>query len=322
MMRRLTKLGVVSISVAIGWSCTGGELPGAGGPRRGGAGGSGAQGGAGGSAGSPGAEDGPGGGGLDGNGGGAGEKCDEVGAIRECSPAPCQRGRQVCEKGPTAGSVWSPCRDLTSVPGCTSPDGPCDCGSPTPACEDYCKGRDAGADGPSGCICVPGAIRWCDTPVSCLWGKQTCLPDGTWGACTETPDRPPGCTSPVYSLCCCLMADQCCEGAPYGGKAPSKGKCGGITCGAPPPSACPGKGLCYPGKEAFCVAGTGKAATWGKTTCKPDGTWGDCVSGTPPPADCGTFSVLACCIRAKDYGFCCQLSGCSVAGKCDGIACK
>src|SRR5262249_49551561 len=46
---------------------------------------------------------------------------------------------------------------------------------------------DAAPDAPpqQACWCVPGSQRWCDAPIGCLWGKQTCTPDGNWGTCEE-----------------------------------------------------------------------------------------------------------------------------------------
>ena len=66
----------------------------------------------------------------------------------------------------------------------------------------------------SGCTsrCVEGGERWCDDPQYCHWGKQICSPDGAWGSCDETTDRPPGCEgSTMYDDDCCVQANQCCQ---------------------------------------------------------------------------------------------------------------
>lgn len=61
--------------------------------------------------------------------------------------------------------------------------------------------------------CVPGVQRWCDDAVYCSWGKQTCLPDGTWGPCIEPtvvdgsladrPDNDCGCRYFYFNAACC-----------------------------------------------------------------------------------------------------------------------
>ena len=60
-----------------------------------------------------------------------------------------------------------------------------------------------------------GAVlqRWCDDATYCSWGKQTCLPDGTWGPCIEPRvtssgliDRPAtecGCRFFYFNWDCC-----------------------------------------------------------------------------------------------------------------------
>lgn len=67
-------------------------------------------------------------------------------------------------------------------------------------------------------------------------GEQSCLPDGTWGPCAETSERPEGCGSifgipiPMYDTECCVAAGGCCQD--YDGSDPtlSKGKCDQISC--------------------------------------------------------------------------------------------
>jgi hypothetical protein len=60
--------------------------------------------------------------------------------------------------------------------------------------------------------CNPGTTRWCDDPVYCNWGQQTCGPDGFWGTCVEVSTMPAGCDGPSYDAACCLAQNQCCQG--------------------------------------------------------------------------------------------------------------
>jgi hypothetical protein len=68
-------------------------------------------------------------------------------------------------------------------------------------------------DGAYNCqTCTPGAQRWCDAPTGCLWGQQTCDPNGTWGSCREVTARPLGCEhSLTYDWSCCVVSGGCCE---------------------------------------------------------------------------------------------------------------
>jgi hypothetical protein len=120
----------------------------------------------------------------------------------------CKDGVQTCAK---AGefSFWGAC--VGEVAGCSfeekTPDGP-------------------------GC-CVPGTQRWCDTAAACAWGRQDCKPDGTWGACSETPARPAGCSTErrSYDEDCCVAAGQCCQDLyPSSNGGSSIGACDGIAC--------------------------------------------------------------------------------------------
>lgn len=80
--------------------------------------------------------------------------------------------------------------------------------------------------------CAPGTFRWCDDPMYCHWGQQSCQPDGHWGPCVEeTSARPDGCDGTAYSASCCVMAGACCENYPTDHS--SIGDCTGIvtTCG-------------------------------------------------------------------------------------------
>jgi hypothetical protein len=72
-------------------------------------------------------------------------------------------------------------------------------------------GTGGGSAGDAPCEC-PGVTRWCDEPVFCLWGQQTCLPDGSWGPCQEVKGAPDGCTEEFFfSGACCERRGICCE---------------------------------------------------------------------------------------------------------------
>lgn len=106
------------------------------------------------------------------------------------------------------------CGDCTPLPEVCSDDVDNDCDGLVD-----CDDSEDCYDDPWACTCIkqcpPGSVRWCDEPTYCLWGKQTCNPDGTWGACTETPDRPAGCEGDVYyNPICCVLAGQCCQALP------------------------------------------------------------------------------------------------------------
>ena len=102
----------------------------------------------------------------------------------------CSDGVQLCTKDGEFSS-WGPCTG--DVTGCAPPP--------------------ENAAG-TGC-CLAGAVRWCDTPVACTWGKQTCMPNGEWGHCAETTEVPSGCGLPpsygYYDESCCVHAGQCCQ---------------------------------------------------------------------------------------------------------------
>jgi hypothetical protein len=114
-------------------------------------------------------------------------------------------------------------------PDCRKP-GSCGCTPNEVKCHD---GVDEDCDGDSDCAdrdcqqCVPGTKRWCDDPKYCHWGKQTCGPDGKWGACIETNDGPGGCTGKFYSVSCCISAGKCCQNFPTNNA--SVGNCAGIV---------------------------------------------------------------------------------------------
>lgn len=104
-------------------------------------------------------------------------------------------------------------------PDCTSK---CSCEPTETKCTD---GVDDDCDGLLDCSdqdcpkCFPGAMRYCDEPVFCAWGIQTCGPDGHWGACTET-QPPAGCEEffpgfpATYDLDCCVAQGFCCQAYP------------------------------------------------------------------------------------------------------------
>jgi hypothetical protein len=76
-----------------------------------------------------------------------------------------------------------------------------------------CGEEDDGPPDDGGYECVPAQQRWCDDHVYCSWGKQTCLPDGSWGPCIEPSvsasglaDRPAtecGCRYFYFNYDCC-----------------------------------------------------------------------------------------------------------------------
>ena len=126
--------------------------------------------------------------------------------------------------------------DCTGSPSCSG--GVC-IGPPVPeACwdawDDDCDGLTDCADSDcaasvqcnTSCRCVPGGVRWCDTPTACTWGRQTCNPDGSWGSCVETSSRPGSCGGTFYDPeCCASAANTCCQDYPASG---SIGECAGI----------------------------------------------------------------------------------------------
>ena len=86
-------------------------------------------------------------------------------------------------------------------------------------------------------VCVPGSMRYCDTPTYCSWGQQACNADGAgWGACFEV-SAPAGCAggSTQYSTRCCIDAGYCCQDFfdtdGDGDSYDSVGSCRGVLCG-------------------------------------------------------------------------------------------
>ena len=110
---------------------------------------------------------------------------------------------------------------------CDGPDDE-DCDGATNCADSDCAMSEA-----CGCheVCTPGASRWCDTPIGCEWGEQTCTPTGSWGRCVETTRRPAGCerSGGAYDYECCIGSGSCCQNV-FGGS--SAGNCTGIShCG-------------------------------------------------------------------------------------------
>jgi hypothetical protein len=165
---------------------------------------------------------------------------------------PCRDGVQTCT-GEGEFSTWGDCEGATLPTADTSVDGidqDCDGADGPPATcaahESVCQGgADEDCDGRADCAdpdcaatpgcattscsgqCVPGFSRWCDTAAACTWGRQTCTPSGTWGACVETVP-PPDCGDELgddYDPDCCdELPDACCQNYP---DASSIGECAG-----------------------------------------------------------------------------------------------
>jgi hypothetical protein len=177
--------------------------------------------------------------------------CPTPGAKLPCWPGdPALRGRGDCKDGvqicgtPKSGEsfdsqTWGACQGYTIGTLCVGPCTPSEFqGCTMPGTKDHLTGVDGGGvggpgggsdGGPGGtgtgthdggmCTaqCIPGASRWCDDPVYCNWGKQTCAADGRWGKCTEVSSAPPGCGGASYNQGCCVKAGQCCEDLSGGG---------------------------------------------------------------------------------------------------------
>lgn len=185
----------------------------------------------------------------------------------------CADGTQTCTEGIEFGG-WGVCTGAV-LPSAEVPDNCVDenCDGNMPGCDTPCaefetcdNGTDDDCDGLIDCAddgcpcmtdctenpelcecterCLPGTERFCDDPVFCNWGIQSCSPDGTWGACVETRDRiPPECEEelpfpfPVdvgttYDPACCVMAGLCCQNFGYDPSLPidaSVGNCAGIV---------------------------------------------------------------------------------------------
>jgi hypothetical protein len=173
----------------------------------------------------------------------------------------CKDGVQTCVAAPAGAGesfgtpTWSACAGYVVGQRCVGPCTPSefqgctqDSGSKDhlgsgdsggvgggPGGKDHLGGADAGGvgvgpgsggggdGGACAAQCVPGALRWCDEPVYCNWGQQTCGPNGRWGTCAEVTTRPGNCRGSSYDPQCCVNAGACCQdlfglsGQPGGG---------------------------------------------------------------------------------------------------------
>ena len=146
--------------------------------------------------------------------------------------SPCDGASDSCSTGSpntpsTPGGDWMPPVVTTRTPPAGVPGAPQPSSNPTPTP----SASPSPSPSPSAppCECVPGATRWCDEPVYCAWGQQTCAPDGTWGSCVEVNLKPTGCTSDGYDSGCCVTAGECCQDSSVAG-GPSIGNCSAIIC--------------------------------------------------------------------------------------------
>lgn len=175
--------------------------------------------------------------------------------------------------------------------------------------------------------CVPGTTRYCDTPISCMWGQQSCSPQGHWQACKETKAIPAKCKGAgnIYDPACCVREGLCCQnfGLLPGDPNRSVGKCEGtLTCRKCLCSTSSGgsRGLggfdvdgecCTPGSTRICdlaevwaledkVAKPG----WGRSICDDGGHFGPCeATAAAAPTGCNPSKYDgACCAQA---GQCC-----------------
>jgi hypothetical protein len=170
--------------------------------------------------------------------------CDTL-ADEDCPPPciPAELGDAACTNGLDDDcDGQTDCVDIECLPVCCTPE----------ACED---GIDNDCDGAVDCddgdccaewacsmsvvcgrtCCVPGAVRWCDTPTYCSWGQQTCRPDGRWGTCEERSGGPDACNALFgwlsYDVECCVDSGACCQNYGYDPALPldaSVGACDGI----------------------------------------------------------------------------------------------
>jgi hypothetical protein len=197
--------------------------------------------------------------------------CPTANAQQPCWPGdPSQRGRgdchdgvQTCLPAKTGGESfdtqhWGPCQGYNIGRSCVGDCAPSatqscktglssstDNGGITPGTGSSSDGGSPwsswdAAGGVAVCTgqCLPGTSRWCDDPIYCNWGKQTCAPNGMWGACVEVPQAPAGCGGSQYDQGCCVAAGQCCQQFDYGpfgnpGGGASVGNCAGISQGCP-----------------------------------------------------------------------------------------
>jgi hypothetical protein len=114
------------------------------------------------------------------------------------------------------GSEWSCVLQSEFVVCSRTPELPDGGGGSTWDCtfgDEFRVCREGPGDGGSD-ECTPGAQRWCDDAVFCSWGKQTCLPDGSWGSCIEPTVTHEGLADRPANDCGCrffYFNAQCCE---------------------------------------------------------------------------------------------------------------
>lgn len=218
---------------------------------------------------------------------------------------------KACYRGVPANRGHGICTDGVQI--CTEflTWGECDGGSgPEPeVCDDgidqSCSGADEDCCIPyPECVCVPGAVRYCDEPGYCYWGTQVCRDDGLgWGTCTEI-SPPAGCeTHHIYNVECCISIGGCCQDFwdidGDGDNMESMGDCSDIAC-----PTC----NCDPGEIRYCEHGYMQA--WGVQECVEDSmgwNWGICEAATAPET-CGAHTLYdmggqQCCAES---GYCCQ----------------
>lgn len=156
-------------------------------------------------------------------------------ATTECAPPPPPPG--CVPEFPWFVEIWcgdGKDNDCDGKIDCDDPDckrpGQCGCAPKETNCSD---GVDEDCDGSTDCadldcqLCTPGATRWCDDPMYCHWGQQTCAPDGHWGTCYEVMDSPGSCGGSLYNAQCCVQAGECCQNYPT--DQTSIGDCTGIS---------------------------------------------------------------------------------------------
>lgn len=151
-----------------------------------------------------------------------------------------------------------------------------------------CTGPDTGDGGgnaPNGYVCTDlGEFQVCS-------GTPDYPSDGGGWVCYFTPGDDRVCTS---------------MNPPGGGGMGGTG--GGGTAGSG------GNGLiCTPGQQRWCDGET--YCSWGKQTCNPDGTWGNCVEGDPTTGRTEGPATQCSCYYPFAYNpECCETPDCLVQG--------